>query len=101
MSDAQKRQEDALAAGWRPHPSLTKEARAKRWAFPQLTLRIWAEVDGMMLLAFIETCDNAGKLHKSEIGRAKWQPHSVTERMVVDWGRRCLEAWLATHPAVQ
>lgn len=87
--------------GHYPHPGISPEARARRWAFPQLTLRIWAEIDGMQLIAFVETVDNSGQLHKTEIGQAKWQPTSVTERAVVDWGRRCLEAWLATHPAVQ
>lgn len=98
---ADKKSDEAIAAGWRPHPHNTPAGRAKRWAFPQLTLRIWAEVDGMQLIAYVETVDNAGKLHKTEIGSARWQPHSVTERMVVDWGRRCLEAWLAAHPAIQ
>lgn len=95
------KREGALRAGWRPHPAFSKENQAKRWAFPQLTLRLWAETDGMHLYAMVQTVDEAGKLHTSEIGRAVWQPSSVTERMVVDWGRRCLEAWLATHPAVQ
>lgn len=99
MSD--KRPPLPKGQGHYPHPNYTPEARAKRWAFPQLTLRIWAEIDGMALIAFVETVDAKGRLHKTEIGQAKWQPQSVTERMVVDWGRRCLEAWLATHPAVQ
>lgn len=99
MSD--RKRDEAIAAGWKPHPYNSEAARAKRWAFPQLTLRLWAEVDGMHLYAMVQTVDEKGRLHTSEIGRAVWQPSSVTERMVVDWGRRCLEAWLATHPAVQ
>ncbi len=100
-SKPRDRQQEARDAGWRPHPTNSAASRAARWAFPQLTLRIWAEIDGMQLVAYVETVDEKGRLHKTEIGQAKWQPHRVTERMVVDWGRRCLEAWLATHPAVQ
>lgn len=98
---AEKTRPTDVPSNWRPDPRNTPAGKAKRWAFPQLTLRIWAEVDGMNLLAYVQTVDNAGKLHTEEIGRAVWQPHSVTERMVVDWGRRCLEAWLAKHPATQ
>lgn len=68
-----------------------------RWMYPQLTLRVWAECDGVHLMAYVQTQNAARKLVHEEIARACWQPAGVTERDVVDWGRRALQRWLVEH----
>ncbi len=87
-------EDQALAAGWRPHPRFSAENRAVRWRFPQLTLRIWAELDGMHVYAVVETCNEAGRIHVEQIASATWQPSDVSEARVVDWGRRALANYL-------
>lgn len=89
-----KQTEAALRAGWRPHPGLTKEALAVQWRYPQLRMRVWADPVGMHLLASVEQVGDDGRLKYKQIARAVWQPSEVTERAVVDWGRRALVAWL-------
>ncbi len=94
MAAEQSRQDAALAAGWRPHPRFSRENLAVKWQFPQLSLRIWAELDGMHLYAIIETLDEKGRLKHDVIAEAAWQPSDVTEARVVDWGRRALAKYL-------
>jgi hypothetical protein len=87
----------AVAAGWRPTQyNLADNARV-RWMYPQLTLRVWAECDGVHLLAYVQTQNAHRKLVHEEVARAVWQPAGVTERDVVDWGRRALTRWLSEH----
>jgi hypothetical protein len=74
------------------------EARAIAWMYPQLNLRVWANLDGVHLHAFTEWCGHDGRLVHHEIARAVWQPGEVTERRVVDWGRRALAWWLESTP---
>ena len=95
MTSAQH--EAALRAGWRPHPRLTKESLAVQWRYPQLRMRVWADPAGMHLLASLEHMGDDGRLVYKQIARAVWQPKEVTERAVVDWGRRALVAWLEAN----
>ncbi len=87
----------ALAAGWKPHVYNLRENLRVRWMYPQLTLRVWCEVDGVHLIAYIEQGTRDGKLLHEEIANATWKPSMPTERDVVDWGRRALTRWLADH----
>jgi hypothetical protein len=57
-------------------------------------MRVWADPVGMHLLASVEQVGDDGRLEYKQIARAVWQPSEVTERAVVDWGRRALVAWL-------
>jgi len=84
----------ALAAGWRPHPRYSRENQAVRWQYPELSLRVWAELDGVHLYATLQQLDDRGVVHVESIASATWQPSDVTEAQVVDWGRRALDAWL-------
>jgi hypothetical protein len=54
----------------------------------------------MHLLASLERMDDSGRLAYKQIARAVWQPSEVTERAVVDWGRRALVAWLEANADV-
>lgn len=92
--------EAAVAAGWRPHPLLTKESLAVQWRYPQLRMRVWADPAGMHLLASLEQMGDDGRLNYRQIARALWQPKEVTERAVVEWGRRALVAWLEANADV-
>lgn len=94
---ADKDEAAALAAGWKPHAYNIRENLRVRWMYPQLTLRVWCEVDGVHLLAFIDQTARSGKLLHVEIARAVWQPSMPTERDVVDWGRRALTRWLVDN----
>lgn len=80
--------------GWRGHPNLTREAIAYQWRHWQLHLRVWAQPDGMHVLSYIERMGADGRLEHHTVARAVWAPQSVSERAVVDWGRRALAAWL-------
>lgn len=91
---AESREGAALAAGWRPDPRLTRGAIAFQWTKPQLSLRVWAQLDGMHARAYVEWVGDDGRLVHHTIGQAVWQPPEVTERLVVNWGYRCLGKWL-------
>ncbi len=92
----------ALAAGWKPALRMQGENQRVKWMYPQLSLRVWAEVDGVHLLAYVETAGDASKVVHTEVARACWQPAGVTEWDVVDWGRRALTRWLGdNHPEVE
>ncbi len=94
MTSPAKREAAALAAGWKPHPRFSEAAREFTERQPQLTLRVWAELDGVHLLAQVHRVDPAGRLRVEEVARATWRPRAVTEISVVDWGRRALASWL-------
>lgn len=95
-----KREEAALAAGWRPAREFSKENIAAQWAWPQLRLRVWADLRGYHLLASIEQVDDRGRLRSVEVGRAHWAPTPpVSESRVVEWGYRALGAWLGEQVA--
>jgi hypothetical protein len=65
--------------------------------YPQLTLRVWAECDGVHLLAYVQTWNTVRGVVHEDIARAVWQPVGVTEWDVVDWARRALTRWLSEH----
>jgi hypothetical protein len=91
---AESREEAALKAGWRPHPLLTDRAIAFQWRYPQLHLRVWAQLDGMHVLAYVEYMGEDARLVVHDVARAVWHPKEVTEELVVEWGQRALSRWL-------
>lgn len=92
---AESREERARAAGWRPHPLLTEEARATHWQVPQLSLRIWCAYDVVTALAYVEWVGDDGRLVHRSIAHANWRtPKRPSERDVVEWGYRALGKWL-------
>lgn len=91
----EERDRAAIAAGWRPHPELTKAADASRWAKPQLTLRVWAVHDLIKTAAYVEWVGDDGKLVVHSVADATWRPTVVTEALVVEWGYRALGKWLS------
>lgn len=93
----ESRDEAARAAGWRPHPEMTREATASQWARPQLHLRVWAIHDLVRTLAYVEWMGDDGRLVVHEVVRATWKPAEVTEALVVAWGYRALGKWLSDH----
>lgn len=87
--------ERASLAGWKPHPTFAPENLIIRYQYPRLSMRIWAELDGVHLYAITELpADDRGIGTHHVIAQAVWQPAEVTERAVVDWGHRALRKWL-------
>jgi hypothetical protein len=78
---------------------LSRYEKDKRitWAFPQLSLRVYADSEGVHVFAIIQSADGKGILRTTELARAVFVPRDVTERLVVEWGARALEAWLSTQ----
>jgi hypothetical protein len=71
--------------------------RRIKWAFPQLTLRVYADSVGVHVYAIVETLSAKGVPQRDEIANVVWAPEEVTERSVVDWAHRALERWIATQ----
>lgn len=68
---------------------------AAQWRWPQLRLRVWADLRGYHTLASIEQLDDKGRLRTTEVARADWAPTPpVGEAQVVEWAYRALGAWL-------
>jgi len=65
-----------------------------KFRYPELSLRVWAEPDGVHLHATLQQLDEEGVLRTERVAAAVWQPQGVTSERVVDWGRRALESWL-------
>ena len=95
MASPARREAAALAAGWKPHPRFSKEAREFTDHHPQMSLRVWCDLEGVCLLAQVYQLDEKGRLRSETIAQATWRPREVTEVAVVDWGQRALAAWLS------
>jgi hypothetical protein len=79
--------------------ALSRYERDKRvkWMFPQFSMRLYADSEGFHCYAIVETLNAKGQPTRTEIANAVWAPVDVTERLVVSWGARALEAWLSTQ----
>lgn len=73
-----------------------KDKRIK-WAFPQLSLRVYADSAGVHVYAIVETLNARGIPQRDELANVVWAPEEVTERSVVEWAARALERWLSTQ----
>lgn len=94
MTSPARREAAALAAGWKPHPGFSKENRDFTEHHPQLSLRVWCDLEGVHCRAQVYQLDELGRLRSEDIAEASWRPREVTEVAVVDWGQRALAAWL-------
>lgn len=76
-----------------------RERRALEQQFPALSLHVYANFHGVHCHAAITSMTPDGRLRRVVIAQASWRPPEVNERLVVEWGRRALAAWLeATLP---
>jgi hypothetical protein len=79
---------------WKGAPEFSKEGKAITAAFPDFSLRIWCNVRGVQVVAHVDRTDAKGRLHRTVVARHEFHPPEVTERLVVEWGRRVCAAWL-------
>jgi hypothetical protein len=63
--------------------------------YPELRMRVWAQPDGVHLLALVYLPGEKYSRKVLTLQNAVWQPSDVTELAVVDWGRRALSHWLS------
>lgn len=92
---ASKRQHRAPAAGWAPPRDLSPEGKQFTATHPALHLYIYCNFSGVQVVAHVDHLDSKGKLQRVTIANTSFRPPEVTERLVVEWGQRCLSAWLA------
>jgi hypothetical protein len=80
------------------HPTY-EEKRQFTATHPALYLHVWCGFEAVNCNAHVDWLDARGRLVQIQIARASWRPSEVNERLVVEWGRRALAAWLeATLP---
>lgn len=75
-------------------PELSPESRRITASFPDLHLRVWCNIKGVSVLAYIDSTDGRGIMRRMEIQKALFHPREVTPELVVEWGRRALARWL-------
>lgn len=71
--------------------------RAIKWAFPQLSMRVYASSAGVNVYAIVEQLNERGIPTYHEIANHTWVPGEVTEALLVEWGARALAVWLETQ----
>jgi hypothetical protein len=79
---------------WTGAPEFTPESRAITAAFPDLHLRVWCNVRGVNVLAYVDRSDSKGRLVRTDIAKATWRGKPPTEADVVLWGAMVLSTWL-------
>ena len=62
--------------------------------YPELQMRVWAAPEGMRVAAVLWLPGPKFGRRALTLSEATWTPSEVTERAVVDWGRRALAKWL-------
>lgn len=80
-------------------PEFSPEARAFTEQYPALRLHVYCTMGGVALTASVDHLDPKGRLHVTQVARARWKPAEVSERLVVEWGERALRRWLEDNPA--
>lgn len=94
-------------------PAETQKARNKRWAaaqpgprtaspeslriqhsWPDLHVRLWCNISGLNILAYIDRSDASGRVHRTEVARATWLGKPPTEEDTVLWATAALSTWL-------
>ena len=81
-------------AGWVPAPEFTPESKAITSAYPDFHLRVWCNIRGINVLAYIDRSDSKGRLVRTEVAKATWVGKPPTEADVVLWGAMALSTWL-------
>lgn len=62
--------------------------------YPELHMRVWATPEGMKAVAALWLPGPKFGRRVQILKEATWQPQEVTEKHVVEWGRRALASWL-------
>ena len=93
-SRSNSRHRAASAAGFRPPRDLSPEGKRFTATHPALYLHVYCNFSGVVVTAHVDWLDNRGKLQRIEIANVTFRPHEVSERLVVEWGQRCLTSWL-------
>lgn len=80
----------ARPAGDRPE----WEVQAAMHRYPELTLRVWARVDGVHINACVAEAGQSFPRHWTVVASVVFQPREVTEEKVIQWGIGALSTYL-------
>ena len=78
------------AAGDRPE----WEVQVAMRRYPELTLRVWARVDGVHINACVAEAGQSFPRHWTVVASVVFQPREVTEEKVIQWGIGALSTYL-------
>lgn len=81
-------------AHWGCDPVFSPESRAVTAKYPDFHLRVWCNVNGINVLAYVQWSDERGKLHTTDVARATWRGRPPSEEDVVLWGMMAASGWL-------
>lgn len=81
-------------AHWKGNRDLSPEGKAFTATHPSLYMHVWCNFSGVNVVAYVDHLNRNGRLIRTEVGKVTWKPPEVSERLVVEWGQRCLTAWL-------
>jgi len=84
-------------AGWTGAPEFSPESRAITSSYPDFHLRVWCNIRGINVLAYVDRSDSKGRLVRTEVAKAVWVGKPPTETDVVLWGAAVLSTWLETR----
>lgn len=88
----------ASAAGFKPPRDLSPEGREFTTRHPALYLHLYCNFSGVHIVAHVDWLNDAGRLVRTEIAKARWRPSEVSERLCVEWAQRALTHWLEENP---
>ena len=63
----------------------------------QLSLRVYAHLDGWHAIAYVYRWGEDNRMEVAEIARASWKGRAAGATTVVQWGSRALEKWLGEN----
>jgi hypothetical protein len=80
--------------GWVPAPEFTPESKAVTLSHPDFHLRVWCNIRGINVLAYIDQSDSRGRLNRVDVAKATWLGKPPSAEDVVLWGAMVLSTWL-------
>lgn len=83
--------------GWTAAPEFSPESKAITASFPDLHLRVWCNIRGINVVAYVDRSDGHGQLRRTDVAKATWIGKPPTETDVVLWGAMVLSTWLETR----
>lgn len=83
--------------GWEAAPEFTPESRQITASFPDLHLRVWCNIKGINVLAYVDRSDSTGRIHRTSIASATWRGRPPSEVDVALWGALVLSTWLESR----
>jgi hypothetical protein len=60
-------------------------------------VRVWCNIRGINLLAYVDHSDERGRLHRTDIAHSTWRGKPPSEEDVVLWATAALSTWLETR----